>query len=47
MRITSALIGASSAKQIVENVAAAEAPPLTTLEIERIESVLNGKTAQP
>ena len=43
-RITSALIGASSAKQIIENVAAAGAPPLTTLEIQRIEVVLNETT---
>jgi len=40
-RITSALIGASSAKQIIENVDAAKAPLLTTLEIQHIESVLN------
>lgn len=45
-RITAALIGTSSASQVSENIAAAAAPPLTTEEMIRIESVLNDETSQ-
>jgi L-glyceraldehyde 3-phosphate reductase len=39
-RVTSALIGASSPKQIIENAAIAEMEPLTSSEIVEIERVL-------
>lgn len=41
-RVTSALIGASRVSQIEENVAALQAPELTTQELQDIEAVLDG-----
>jgi L-glyceraldehyde 3-phosphate reductase len=38
--MTSALVGASSVKQVEENIAALDATPLTDDELQRIESVL-------
>jgi L-glyceraldehyde 3-phosphate reductase len=39
-RNTSVLIGASSSAQLMENIAALSQPPLSTAELERIESII-------